>query len=280
MYVLWAEVPASSAPSPILHGTNKSVLLSSFTVNDTGGVIGLDLSKAESSVKAASPVNGLRAIFDIELSVERTDSVGTKPSSVFMATTITGTASKGIGTMTETDEEAFDSVAISKVEAFATLGSAVKTQKYDSGEVYLMKATSRTNATGGISPDPLPFQEGNWQYAVWTIDSSHTFPVFTFLGYINSQTANSKDSKSSKDNYPFPGGKSPSDSSTVLLNLTKGRSGVLVNLEPNVLPGDPVKPFDLWILWGHITEGQQIFQPFPLVNIFRGKPSIEVTINR
>jgi hypothetical protein len=275
VYALWAEVPGNVAYSDEvpLHGTSKSKLLSTFTVNDTGGIIGLDLAKA------AAAVTDRKTILDFEVSIERPDNIGDKSAAVFLSGDVTGSSSEGTATLTQADDHAFGDVDFTSITSVATLGSAAKTPAKDSGEVYLMNATSPTNTSPGLMPPTLPFLEGTWRYAVWTVDSTHTHPVFTFLGYVISPDA--KDSKSAKDSYPYPGGKSPSDTALYLTDLTNGNCGVFLNLEPAVLAGDPTMPFTSWILWTRIPLGQPFFQPFPLANIYQNSnASVDAKFSR
>ena len=274
VYALWAEVPADAAPSQILHGTFKSKMLSTFTVNDTGGVVGLDLSKVSSIIP------DLRLIIDFELSVERPDSIGTEPAAIFLAAqSVTGSASNGYATLTQDDGNAFGGLGITSIASVATLASSAKTASAYKGEVYLMNATSPTNTSAGLTPDPLPFLPGSWHLGVWTIDSTSKPPVITFLGYVIAP--DSKDSKSTKDNYHYPGGKSPSDTAiSTLLDLTGGKSGVLLSLEPDVLPANPTSPFASWLLWGLVPAGEPAFQSFPLANIYKGTATVDVKFSR
>jgi hypothetical protein len=274
-YALWAEVPPGNiAPQqePPLHGVLKSKLISTFTMNDTGGIIGLDLAGARNRVGV-----DFSLIANVELSVERADSVGPAPTAFYLFGTVTGSKNTGTTTMRADIEQVFGT-AQSEVSGVATLASSPKTPSKYTGEVYLMNATDPTTTSPGLSPFSLPFLPATWRYGVWTVDSISSPPVCSFLGYVIA--VDSKDTKSAKDNYNYPGGKSPNDTATTLLDLTNGKSGVLLNLEPNITTSDPLKPFPCPVLWGFIPQGQPAFTSFPLQNISGSYPTVDVIINR
>jgi hypothetical protein len=272
VYAIWVEVPPSAAPLPKpLHGLNKSKFVATFTVNDTGGMIGPDLTDAKTRIGVDYSV-----IIAMEISVERTDSIGAAPSSIFIAcSSIIGTANIGLASLTGTDGYAFYTT-LPQITGVATLASSPKTPANYKSEVYLMNATDPNTTSPGLSN--LEFLPGRWRYGVWTVDSISMPPVYSFLGYVVDSA--SKDTKSAKDNYNYPGGKSPNDTARTLLDLTNGKSGVLLNLEPDVLASDPVTPFPAPILWGLIPLNETAFTPFNLQNISGGFPEVDVKIMR
>jgi hypothetical protein len=275
IYALWAEVPPGSiAPRPNapLHGTFKSKLISTFTMNDTGGIIGLDLAGARNRVGV-----DFSLIANVELSVERADSVGTAPTAYYLFGTVAGQKSTGTATLRADIDQVFGT-AQSGVSGVATLATSHFTPAKYTGEVYLMNATDASNTSPGLSLPPSLFLPATWRYGLWTVDSVSSPPIFSFLGYVIA--VDSKDTKSAKDNYNYPGGKSPNDTAVTLLDLTNGKSGVLMTLEPDVISRDPVIPFPAPVLWGIIPKGETAFNPFPLQNISGNYPTVDVIINR
>lgn len=273
VYALWCDVPKGTvAPIKGMHeGASVSKLVGTFRVVDTS-VFGLDLSKAKANIGV-----DFTLISDAELSVENPDSITDEPKAIYLVgSPIVGTTTYGTTTMRADVEEVFGTDQ-STIIANATLASAAKTAANYKGEVYLMNANDPTNTSKSLAPDPLPFLPGTWQYGMWTIDSSATPPVNTFLGYIRGVKA--KDSKSAKDNFNYPGGRSPNDVSPVL-DLTTGMGRVLVSLEPAVLQTDPVTPFHQPVLWGTVPQGQAAFTPFGLQNVSGVYPTIDVKIYR
>jgi len=275
IYAFWAEVPPGSIaplPHPPMHGTFKSKLISTFTVNDIGGIIGLDVAGARNRVGV-----DFSLIANVELSVENADSIGAAPTAYYLFGIVTGQKSTGTTTLRADIDQVFGTLQ-SEVSGVATLASSPKTPTKYTGEVYLMNASDPNTTSPGLSPDPLPFLPTTWRYGVWTVDSVTSPPTYTFLGYVNN--VDSKDTKSAKDNYNYPGGKSPNDTTLTLLDLTNGKSGVLRTLEPDVKASDPLIPFPAPTLWGLIPQGQKQFAPFPLQNISGNYPTVDVIINR
>jgi hypothetical protein len=271
VYALWAEIPKSAAPLPKpQHGTNIIKLVSTFTVNDTGGIVGLDLANAKSKIGV-----DFALISRIEISIENPDSIEDDEKAIYLVGDVTGSSSIGNATLHGDDPLALGT-GFNSITGLATLATSTKTPTRYKSEVYLMDATSSTETKPGLS-DPLPFLPGTWRYGVWTIDSAATTPI-SFLGYVDA--IDSKDSKSAKDNFNYPGGVSPFDAAINLYDLTNGKSAVLLTLEPAVHSTDPVIPFSAPVLFGLVPLDQQAFQPFSLQNVASGFPTVDVKIIR
>jgi hypothetical protein len=264
-YAIWVEVPPSAASLPRPeHGLNKSKFVATFIVNDTG-MIGPDLSQAKTRIGVDYSV-----IIAVEISIERADSIGAAPSSIYLASSsITGSSNVGTAVLSGNDGYAFGGSPLAPISGTATLASSPKTPTKFTNEVYLMNASDANTTSPSLSK--LAFLPGKWRYGVWATDSISSPPVYTFLGYVIDSASN--DSKALGDNYHYPGGKTPND-------MTDGKSGVLVNLEPDVLTADPTIPFPAAVLWGHVPQGQPAFTPFQLTNISGTYPQVNVKIMR
>ncbi|HYM20421.1 MAG TPA: hypothetical protein VEW28_05380 [Candidatus Kapabacteria bacterium] len=273
VYALWFEVPKSAAYSKLipLHGTNISKLVSTFTVDPSGAIVGFDTTGLAARIGLDYAL-----IIRAELSVEHSDSIGSAPTAIFLVNEISGTKSTGNSTITALHPLAF-TPDIAPITSVATLASSASTPNHYTGEVYLMNATDASNTSPGI---------GNfisilapWQYGLWTIDSSVSPPAETFLGYFSSPTG--KDTKSTHDSYNYPGGRSPSDTTKPLFDLTTGKGYVLVNAEPPMENGkEPSVPFPAPILFGMIPAHRTSFTPFTIQNVTASLPTIDITIYR
>ncbi len=270
VYVLWFEVPKSSASkqtSP-LHGTNISKIVSTFTVDSLGVVHGFDTTGLSVRIGLDYAL-----IVRAELSIERADSIRSIPTSILLVNELTGTVHVGTATLNAFHPYAFGP-QIASIGATATFASG--SGGNTASELYLMNATSASNASAGISN--FVTLTAPWQYGLWTIDSDLSPPAVTFLGYITDP--NSKDTKSTDDSYNFPGGRSPSDPNKPGYDLTGGHSYIEVTAEPSQSGPNPSVPFRAVILSGQIPKSQTQFSPFQLSNLTGGLPTIDLTIYR
>ena len=271
VYALWVEIPKSAAPIPVnpLHGLVLSKLVSTFTVTDTG-IVGFDTTGFSNRLGV-----NFSLMIRAEVSVERKDNISSVPTADFIGGNISGSYSVGTATLTGEDPLAFGT-SLPAISGLATLATLKYTPSNYVGEVYLMNvASDSTKSAGLINLAVLP---SSWQYGIWTVDSISKPPIQTFLGYV--VTPDSKDTKSTHDNFNFPGGLTLDSTGRIPLNLTYGASAVLVSLEPILSTNDPVIPFPAPVLYGLIPSAQPPYVTFPLQNIVRVFPSVDMKIAR
>ncbi len=271
VYALWVEIPKSAAPQPVnpLHGLVISKLVSTFTMNDTG-IVGFDTTGFSKRLGV-----NFSTMIRAEVSVEQIGNIGSAPAADYLVGNISGTYTVGTATLTGDDPLAFGS-SLSSVSGIATLASSNRSASNYIGEVYLMNFASDSTTSAGLTN--LASLPSGWQYGVWTIDSATTPPLKTFLGYVISP--DSKDTKSLRDNYNYPGGLTLDSLQNAPWNLVNGISAVLLSLEPGFSSSDPAIPFPAPVLYGTIPAGLQKFTPFPLTNVVKSFPSIDMRIAR
>ncbi len=275
-YALWFAFPKSSIVpkgAQPQHGTLVFKLVSTFDVDASGKIIGLDTTNLEAKLgkDLALAVHAL-------VSVEQVGVVVDSPRVPFLVGDLTGSASTGKATLTTAHPEAigFDFLGVTAKATFASPDYAPNDYK---GELYLMNATSATSISSGL--DKLPPLRTTWEYAMWAVDSStESHPPFNiFYGYF--LVPNGNDSNPNDNRFAYPGGRYPADTTQPVKDLViSNQINVYVSLEPNFGTVRPIVPFGAIIAHGLAPTGIGAYIPFVLPNIAVKLPSVELIINR
>lgn len=275
-YALWFAFPKSSISqkgAQPQHGTLVFKLVSTFDVDASGNIIGLDTTNLE--VKLGKD---LSLVVHAQVSVERIGSVVDSPRVPFIIGEITGSASTGKALLSVAHSEAigFDFLGVTGKATFASPTYAPNDYK---GELYLMNATSAMSTTNGL--DKLPPLPSRWKYAMWAVDSSSkSLPPFNiFYGYF--LVSSGKDSNPNDNRFAYPGGRYPADTTQPVMDMvSSSKMNIFITLEPNFGSPSPAVPFGAIILHNIVPTGIAAFTPFALTNVAMELPSGELVINR
>jgi len=257
VYALWLEKPILAAPGQTkpLHGVNLSELVTLFTINSKGQMIGFDTASLYTKLDLKN------TILEAEVSIEASSVIGPNPSNIVMA----GDAVNQ-GNTREITFSSFHRFAFSD-SLFGTHGEAVLASAPDKPEnykheFYFMRRDAQQNLSAGLTSFKLLKEP--WRYGLWVIDSSVQPAKAAFLGF--PYDASLPDAKGGKDSYPFPGGRVPVDSTAEAWDLTTGSMTVLLTLESRTSVKDPSQPSGLILLKGTIPTNAQPFAPFSVEN--------------
>lgn len=274
-YALWVEyaTSASVGKNAPQHGTSALKLVSTFDMDASGNIIGLDTTNLEAKLGI-----DLALIIHGQVSVEKVGDIGNAPRSPLMVGEVTGSSSTGKALLSVAHSEAigFDFLGVT---GKATLASPAYAPDDYKGELYLMNATSEISISNGL--DKLPPLPATWKYAMWAVDSStESHPPFNiFYGYFS--VASGEDSNPTDNRFAYPGGRYPADTTLPVKDMVSGnQNNVYVSLEPNFGTVRPVVPFGAIILHEVVPTGIAAFTPFALTNIASKLPSGELVINR
>jgi hypothetical protein len=276
IYALWVEyatsgiVQKNATPQ---HGTSSLKMVSTFDIDASGNIIGLDTTNLEAKLGF-----DLALIIHGQVSVEKVGDIGSTPRSPLLVGEVTGSSSTGKALLSVAHSEAigFDFLGVIGKATFASPDYAPNDYK---GELYLMNATSATSISNGL--DKLPPLPSTWKYAMWAIDSSSkSLPPFTiFYGYFF--VASGNDSNPIDNRFAYPGGRYPADTTQPVLDIVSGtKVNVFVTLEPNFTSASPAIPFGAIILHDVVPTGIAAYTPFALTNVASKLPSGELVINR
>jgi hypothetical protein len=268
-YAVWLEYPvsviSSANPSIPLHGTTEFVLLSKFKV-EAGVLPTLDDSRLDS-------LPALLYAHRVLISVESDSIVGAEPKAPFIAGALTGSEHEGDATLTTSDDDALGS-GFDMISASAMMWEPASSPGDYKGEFYFAKPPTATPQKGIEQLVALPL---SWKYAVWSIDSGAQVRT-TYLGSFTS--AAGFDSQSSTDAIAFPGGRTPTDRSLPVTDLTTGSGNIIVTLEPQIVKAQQTVPFEAVILSGRIPMGTSSGVPFAVQNVSSTLPSVQVHVTR
>lgn len=274
-YALWVEYATSAtvgknAPQ---HGTSALKLVSTFDMDASGNITGLDTTDLEAKLGI-----DLALIIHGQVSVEKTGDIGSAPRSPLMVGEVTGSSSTGKALLSVAHSEAigFDFLGVAGKATFASPDYAPNDYK---GELYLMNATSATSISQGL--DRLPPLPSTWKYALWVVDSStESHPPFNiFYGYF--WVASGNDSDPNNNRFAYPGGRYPADTTQPEKDIVGGiKNNIYVTLEPAFGPVRPTIPFGAVVLHTVVPSGISAFTPFALTNVASKLPSGELVINR
>ena len=280
-YALWMGFPGSTAHSqknsPQHSGSTKYSLVSRFTIDSSGKIVGFDTSKLSSRLRYS-----LALAEQADISVELASSVNdTLPAAILMVSDFSGSAHQGVAALKVSDDAALG-YDFSTLTGAYTLTPPVGNDSVNGTDIYLMNATSASNTSPSLQN--LPSLNRPWRYALWIADTISSGPWVHFYGSFIS--ASGFDADSANDYFPFPGGRVPRDTTKGAFNLrASGKAQVLVTLEPGTFgPGDlytrPPGPFGVWLLRGTIPTNQPYFSPVGLTNVAASTPTATVIINR
>jgi len=275
-YALWFAFPKSSIVpkgAQPQHGTLVFKLVSTFDVDASGKIIGLDTADLEEKLGT-----DLALVVHAQVSVEQVGAVVDSPRAPLIVGEITGSASTGKATLTTAHFEAigFDFLGVTGKATFASPAYAPDDYK---GELYLMNATSATSISNGL--DKLPPLPATWKYAMWVVDSStKSLPPFNiFYGYF--LVPSGSDSNPNDNRFAYPGGRYPADTTQPVKDIVNGlQMNVYVSLEPNFGIVRPTVPFGAVVAHGLVPTGIGAYMPFPIPNVAAKLPTAELIINR
>jgi hypothetical protein len=274
-YALWVEYATSgivgkNAPQ---HGTSSLKMISTFDMDASGNIIGLDTTNLEAKLGF-----DLALIIHGQVSVEKVGDIGSAPRSPLMVGEVTGSSSTGKALLSVAHSEAigFDFLGVTGKATFASPDYAPNDYK---GELYLMNATRATSVSNGL--DKLPPLPSTWKYAMWAVDSStESHPPFNiFYGFFS--VPSGEDSNPNDNRFPYPGGRYPADTTLPVKDMVSGNQiNIYVSLEPSFATVRPAVPFGAIILHDVVPTGIAAYTPFVLTNVASKLPSGELVINR
>ena len=276
IYALWVEYATSGIiqkNATPQHGSSELKLVSTFDMDASGNIIGLDTTNLEAKLGF-----DLALVIHGQVSVEKVGDIGSAPRSPLMVGEVTGSSSTGKALLSVAHSEAigFDFLGVTGKATFASPSYASGDYK---GELYLMNATSATSISTGL--DKLPPLPSTWKYAMWAVDSStESHPPFNiFYGYFS--VANGNDSNPVDNRFAYPVGRYPADTTQPVKDIVGGTMNhIYVSLEPNFGTVRPAVPFGAIILHDVVPTGITAFTPFTLTNVASKLPSGELVINR
>lgn len=271
-YAFWIEFPktviGSKHNSP-QHGGTVNKLVSTFTVDASGKVIGLDTTNLRTRLG-----HSLAIAEHCVISIERIGAVvDTAPAAPFLVGEISGTATQGNSTLTIDNEDAIG-YTFSNITGKATFIIAMNGA---SSQMYLMDATSASSRLPGISDTP-PLNN-KWQYSLWAVDTVSGAPTYIYYGTFSSPSG--YDSDSTNNEARFPGGKYPNGPGIPKYDLRKtGKASVLVTVEPNFVGVTPTVPSPIVLLNGSVPTTTAYYSPITLANVTSSLPKATVTLSR
>ncbi len=271
-YAFWLEFPKTSIGSKQnspQHGATVNKLVSTFTVDASGKILGFDTTNLHARLG-----HSLAIAEHCVISIERIGAiVDTVPAAPFLVGEISGTATQGNSTLTIDNEDAIG-YTFSDLSGKATFLSAVKDS---SSQMYLMDATNPASRLPGISDIPPLAPE--WAYALWAVDTVSGAPLYIYYGTFTSPSG--FDSDSTNNDAPFPGGKYPSTKGVRKYDLRKtGKASVLVTIEPTFGGVTPTTPSPIVLLNGPVPTTTAYYSPIPLPNVTSLLPKATVTLSR
>lgn len=273
-YELWFSYPDDVA-GKVAHGDAQYVSLGRFVVNDEGKMRALDGGEPSFAIPDGY-LPGL--LIDGLLTIESPGDADSLPGARLLGGAFSGTADRGVATLTFAGEDAFG-VSFSADSIAGSFRLTTPTSAGGDDDAQGIWFVTPTGSPALTLPNlAVNADSTNWGYVAWlyTIGQGSYLPLGFFLAPGRRDDTDAGPGAGPFDN-PFnaPGEDFVAGTPRI---LNDGTYGVMLSLQPRNLSLS--RPFYTLLTHDTIMQGASTELDFPLGSVRTPRPEIEVVINR